>query len=91
MLYDPTLSPAPEDSRFYLWRLMIDKTHQGRGHGHAAIERLIEHVRGRPGADTLFSSHEKSADALSRFYQSLGFRYTGEADDDGELVMVRAL
>jgi diamine N-acetyltransferase len=90
MLYDPTLSPAPEDSRFYLWRLMIDRAHQGRGHGRAAIERLIEHVRARPGAAELHVSHEKSADALARFYQSLGFRYTGE-EDDGELVMVRPL
>ncbi len=90
MLYDPTLSPAPEDNRFYLWRLMIDKAHQGRGRGRAAIERLIEHVRTRPGATQLHVSHVKSADALARFYQSLGFRYTG-AEADGELVMVRSL
>jgi diamine N-acetyltransferase len=90
MLYDPTLSPAPEESRFYLWRLMIDKAHHGRGHGRAAVERLIEHVRTRPGASELHVSHTKGVDPLARFYQSLGFRYTGE-EDDGELVMVRAL
>jgi diamine N-acetyltransferase len=90
MLYDPTLSTAPEDSRFYLWRLMIDRAHQGRGHGRAAIERLVEHVRSRPAAAALHVSHVQGAAPLARFYQSIGFRYTGEVDD-GELVMVRAL
>jgi diamine N-acetyltransferase len=90
MLNDPTLVAQPEDKTFFLWRLMIDKAHQGRGHGRAAVERLVEHVRTRPGATELHVSHVRTADALARFYQSLGFRYTGE-EEDGELVMVRAL
>lgn len=69
---------------------MIDKGHQGGGLGHAAVERLIEHVRGRPGASELHVSHERNSDGLARFYRSLGFRYIGE-EDDGELVMVRSL
>jgi diamine N-acetyltransferase len=90
MLYDPTLTQAPAENQFFLWRLMIDKAHQGCGHGHAAVERLVEHVRTRPGATQLHVSHMKTAAPLARFYQSLGFRYTGD-EDDGELVMVRAL
>jgi hypothetical protein len=35
-------------------------------------------------------SHVKGADRLARFYQSLGFRYTGK-EDEGELVMARDL
>jgi diamine N-acetyltransferase len=90
MLYDPTLVPQPEEPHFFLWRLMIDKAHQGRGHGHTAVELLVEHVRSRPAASELRVSHVKSATALARFYASLGFRYTGE-EDDGELLMTRAL
>lgn len=90
MLFDPTLSATPERPEFFLWRLMIDHRFQRRGHGHAAVERLVEHVRTRPGADALYVSHVPAAEALARFYQSLGFRYTG-AQDDGERVMVRAL
>ena len=90
MLYDPTLAPAPEENEFTLWRLMIDKAFQGRGHGHAAVARLVEHVRTRPGATELYVSHNKSAEPLARFYSSLGFRYTGK-EDEGELVMVRSL
>jgi diamine N-acetyltransferase len=90
MLYDPTLVEKADEPDFFLWRLMIDKSHQGKGHGRAAVEALVEHVRTRPGARRLLVSHVKSADQLSRFYQSLGFRYTG-VEDDGELVMERTL
>jgi diamine N-acetyltransferase len=90
MLYDPTLAAAPESPHFYLWRLMIDKDHQGRGYGHATVGRVIEHVRTRPGATELRVSHVPGAQGLARFYRSLGFRYTGE-EEDGELVMARAL
>jgi diamine N-acetyltransferase len=90
MLYDPTLVERADEPDFFLWRLMIDKSHQGKGYGRAAVEALVEHVRTRPGAQRLLVSHVKGAERLSRFYQSLGFRYTG-VEDDGELVMERAL
>ena len=90
MLYDPTLVESPDEPDFFLWRLMIDQSHQGKGYGRAVVEALVEHVRTRPGAQRLLVSHVKSADRLSRFYQSRGFRYTG-VEDDGELVMERTL
>ena len=73
MLYDPTLVAAPEENQFFLWRLMIDKAHQGKGLGAAAVQLLIEHVRTRPGARELLVSHVRGADALARFYTRLGF------------------
>ncbi len=89
MLYDPSLTPAPEEPKFALWRLMIDKGQQGRGYGAAAVQALITHVRTRPGAETLYLSYVQdsaNAAAAERFYRSLGFTPTGEIDD-GELVM----
>ena len=86
MLYDPTLSAKPDEPDFFLWRLMIDKAHQRKGLGHAAVKLLIHHVRARPGAKKLLVSHMGKADALGRFYGSLGFVYTG-AVEEGEKVM----
>ena len=86
MLYDPTLAEKPDEPDFFLWRLMIDKAHQGKGSGHAAVKLLIDHVRTRPGAKKLLVSHMSKADALGRFYSSLGFSYTG-VEEDGEKVM----
>ncbi|HEX2013227.1 MAG TPA: GNAT family N-acetyltransferase, partial [Roseateles sp.] len=83
MLYDPSLTAQPEEPEFSLWRLMIDRQHQGRGYGGAAVRALIAHVRTRPGADALQLSYvQDSAGALKaeRFYRSLGFAPTGEID-----------
>lgn len=90
MLYDPSQSPAPEDPDFFLWRLMVDKEHQGRGYGAAAIELLVAHVRTRPGAKELMVSHVKGQEDLARFYQARGFAYRGD-EYDGELIMLRKL
>ena len=90
MLNDPTLVERPDEPDFFLWRLMIDRSHQGRGYGHAAIERLVDHVRTRPGAETLLVSHIDAVDALGRFYGSFGFEYTGE-EEDSEKVMALKL
>ena len=86
MLYDPTVAEEPEDPDFFLWRLMIDKQHQRKGLGSAAVNVLIDHVRTRPAAKRLLVSHMSKAAALGRFYQSLGFVYTG-AEEEGEKVM----
>ena len=86
MLYDPSLTPAPEKAEFSLWRLMIDRTQQGRGYGAAALRELTRHVRTRPAAQTLYLSYVQGNDAAERFYRSLGFLPTGEIDD-GEVVM----
>lgn len=67
MSYDPTLAENPEEPDFFLWRLMIDKSHQRKGLGHAAAELLIDHVRTRPGAKTLLVSHNSKADLRAHF------------------------
>ena len=90
MLYDPTLAERPEEPNFFLWQLMIDKAHQHRGLGYAAVNMLIDHVRTRPGAKKLLVSHMSKADALGRFYGSLGFVYTGK-EEEGEKVMALEL
>jgi diamine N-acetyltransferase len=85
MIYDPTLAAAPEEPDFFLWRLMVDRHHQGRGYGRDAVRLVIDHVRTR-GANRLLVTHVRRADQLGRFYGSLGFRYTGK-EEEGELVM----
>ena len=90
MLYDPSLTAAPEEPDFYLWRLMIDTAHQGRGHGRAAVRALIEHVRTRPGATRLTLSYVPPAPRLERFYGGFGFVATGRVVE-GELEMALAL
>ncbi len=85
MLYDDA-----EASEYYLWRFMIDGRFQGRGYGRWAIELLVEHVRGRPGATELKVSWVPADGGPEPFYRSLGFEPTGE-EDGGEIVARLAL
>ena len=75
MLYDD-----PDGPEYYLWRFMIDSRYQGRGYGRAAVARLVDHVRTRPGATELKVSWVPAAGGPEPFYRSLGFEPTGEMD-----------
>lgn len=78
MLYD-----NPEKSEYYLWRFMIDAQHQGKGYGTEAIELLKEYVRTRPNARQLITSSAPNCEGGAEdFYKKLGFKPTGEMEDD---------
>lgn len=69
---------------YYLWRLMIDERFQKLGFGRQAMHALIDHVKTRPNATTLFTSYVPEEGGPQQFYESLGFVHTGE-EHDGEL------
>jgi diamine N-acetyltransferase len=71
---------------YYLWRFMIDKDHQGKGYGRQAMELVVNHVRGLPGAKGLLLSYVPGKGNPARFYKKLGFEDTGEWDE-GEKIM----
>ncbi len=72
--------------KVFLWRFMIDARYQGRGFGRRALERVIAHVRTRPGAVGLETSCVPGDGSPCPFYERMGFAYTG-AEEDGERVM----
>jgi diamine N-acetyltransferase len=80
------LEDDPNNSSYYLWRLMIDEHFQKHGFGKRALQLLIEHVKTRPGATALLTSCVPGEGTPGKFYDKLGFVYTGDVDD-GELVM----
>jgi diamine N-acetyltransferase len=69
---------------YYLWRLLIDARHQGRGHGTAAVGLVAEAVRAG-GGDALFTSCGQGEGSPQPFYEALGFVPTGEVDSHGEV------
>jgi diamine N-acetyltransferase len=85
MLYDDPDDPG--GPRYYLWRLMIAAAHQRKGYGRQALQLLVKHVQGRPGATYLGTScFPASGGGPERFYRSFGFEPTGEVIDD-EIVL----
>ncbi len=80
------LSVIPEKAEYFLWRFMIDHGCQRRGYGRRAMQLVIEHVSGLPGAKEFHLSHLRGNQAAAALYDSLGFRYTGD-EQDGDLRM----
>lgn len=80
------ISDIPEKGEYYLWRFMIDARYQGKGYGRQAMELLIQHVRTRPNAEVLCTSHRKGKGSPEGFYLKMGFKHTGE-EEDGEFYM----
>ena len=71
-------SEAPDQGEYFLWRLMIDAKHQGKGYGFRAVELLIERIKNSPNPRVLVTSHLKDDGDAGTFYEKLGFVYTGE-------------
>ena len=80
------LSDVPEKAEYFLWRLMIAAPHQGKGYGRRAIELLIEHVKTRPNATALYTSHREGPGGPGGFYRALGFVPTGEMEEGEHLL-----
>jgi diamine N-acetyltransferase len=74
------LDDDPEAKEYFLWRLMIDGDHQGKGHARRALDLVVEYVRTRPGATELRSSYVEGDDGPAGFYRAYGFVETGEME-----------
>ncbi|MBR0464142.1 MAG: GNAT family N-acetyltransferase [Clostridia bacterium] len=85
---------APEIAKgnYNLWRLMIDKTCQGRGYGKEAVQLALDFIRTLPCGEAAFCwlSYEPENKAARRLYQSFGFEETGEMDGE-EIIAVLKL
>jgi diamine N-acetyltransferase len=80
----------PDEPEYFLWRLMIDHHHQGKGYGRRVLEMVIDRVRGLPNAKYLKTSYATGEGSPGDFYHRMGFTDTGE-EDEGELVTVLEL
>lgn len=86
------VEPQPPDINgpWFLWKLLIDLGHQGKGYGREVVEQIVEMVRDQGGTE-LLTSHVPGEGGPAGFYAKLGFVPTGELDPDGELILRRVL
>jgi diamine N-acetyltransferase len=71
---------------YFLWRLLIDHRHQGRGYGRATIDAVVEYVRTRPNAEFLLTSCKAGDGSPQPFYLRYGFEKTGDVKWGEELL-----
>ena len=71
----------PDDGSCWLGGLIIDRRHQRQGHGRRTLEGLIERLAADHGHRRFALAYHPHNPAKA-LYQALGFRETGEVDDD---------
>jgi len=85
------LDEQPEWDYIYIWRLMIDQRYQKLGYGRRVLEIVEERVRGRHEVTRLELSCVQEPGGPQPFYESLGFRFEGNYESDGEAILVKPL
>lgn len=70
-----------ENHHYDLWRFMIDKDYQGKGHGKKALEEVIAFIRKETNQKDMSLSVVPGKGSAEPFYQSFGFVHTGEVDE----------
>ena len=71
----------------YLWKLLVDREHQRRGHGTAALDLVADHFR-RTGAASVMSTSAGQGDGTPiPFYERYGFVRTGDMVFGGEVLL----
>ena len=88
--WDTEPQPPEIIGPWFLWKLLIDHRHQGKGYGREVVEQVVELVRGQ-GATELLTSHVPGEGGPAGFYARLGFVPTGDLDSDGEIILSRVL
>jgi diamine N-acetyltransferase len=68
-----------------IYRFMIDRRHQGKGYGRAALVLALEEIRAIPKVRKVSISYMPDNVVAKAFYASLGFVEAG-VDEDGEMM-----
>ena len=86
--WDVVPQPPDINGPWFLWKLLIDHRHQGKGYGREVVRQVLELVRANGGTE-LLTSHVPGEGGPAGFYARLGFVPTGELDPDGEVLLRR--
>ena len=76
-------SYSKDEHIYYVWRLLIDKDHQGRGIGREALKQVMEEIKGKPygEASYCYSSYSPTNIASKTTFASYGFVEDGRVID----------
>lgn len=67
-----------------IWHLMIDEKYQHNGYGEKAMQKCLAYIKTKPFGTSdkvVLTCHKENLSAL-RLYHKLGFKETGNVDED---------
>ena len=75
------------EPKYYFWRLMVDKNHQGRGIGREIVRLVMDKIKSKPQGEATYcySSYVPENIASKSTFASYGYEEDGRMID-GELV-----
>ncbi|CAM3348120.1 GNAT family N-acetyltransferase [Brevibacillus invocatus] len=69
----------PVDSQYWIYRLMIDSNHQGKGYGIETMKQVIDRIREKPDTTNIMVAYHPENEAAASLYEKLGFKVVGKA------------
>ncbi|MEH7387274.1 GNAT family N-acetyltransferase [Bacillus sp. JJ1521] len=65
-----------DDHEYWIYRMMIDQKHQGKGYGKQAIKLVIDDIRNikKDHHQTITLSYEPTNEHAKRVYEKIGFQ-----------------
>jgi len=81
-----------DEHYYYVWRLFIDKEHQGKGIGRETVKQIMDEIKSRPcgEANYCYVSYERTNIASKTTFASYGFKEDGRVIG-GEVVALYKL
>lgn len=80
----------PVPGQFWLFRLMVDERHQGKGYGKKAVEMCIDEMK-LHGATSIRTMCKPANLVARNCYEKLGFNVIGNLDDGDLLFELKIL
>ena len=86
LAWDIVPQPPETHGPWYLWKLLVDERHQGKGYGRDAVQQVMDLIRAA-GAEELMTSYIPGDGGPAGFYAKLGFVPKGERNSEDEVVL----
>lgn len=83
------MTGVDDDGSRWMGGLLVDAAHQRSGIGRGAVTLLRDRLAAEPGCPDVALSYTAENTAARALYATLGFRETGETEDDGTEVVAR--
>ena len=77
-------------NKWKIFRLMIDKSHQGQGYGENAMREIIEQISKEPDGNEILICYQDVNQAARRLYAKLGF-IEQEINTEGKVTALLSL
>lgn len=71
---------------YNIFRLMVDRNHQGRGIGHKAMQCVLDEIRAKGPFERITICYVPTNQVARDFYASLGFTETELSEATGEVI-----